>query len=206
MKKGLLLILIVLLVTGCSKLSSDNMDTTVNGIVTSKIKTNRVSNSYKYYLPLGVTHLMDYEFNGELQYKNNYLYMYVDIISYNYKNNLNFDQKGEYNYYFKSLNNNGFIGVNKLEDGRYYGTVVYNYAKIEFYSDKEDLYDTLAVSLIILSSIEYNDAAISNLINVSGSKDVLYEIDKPKDTESKFFQYLEEYVSDEDVYEKLPDE
>ena len=132
--------------------------------------------------------------------------MYVDIISYNYKNNLNFDQKGEYNYYFKSLNNNGFIGVNKLEDGRYYGTVVYNYAKKEFYSDKEDLYDTLAVSLIILSSIEYNDAAISNLINVSGSKDVLYEIDKPKDTESKFFQYLEEYVSDEDVYEKLPDE
>ena len=38
MKKGLLLILIVLLVTGCSKLSSDNMDTTVNGIVTSKIR------------------------------------------------------------------------------------------------------------------------------------------------------------------------
>ena len=45
----------------------------------------------------------------------------------------------------------------------------------------------------------------SDLMLVYG-KNVLYEIDKPKDTESKFFQYLEEYVSDEDVYEKLPDE
>ena len=33
----------------------------------------------------------------------------------------------------------------------------------------------------------------SDLMLVYG-KNVLYEIDKPKDTESKFFQYLEEYV------------
>lgn len=205
MKKGLLLLVMVLLLSGCSKLDS-NMDKVVDNVIENKVKCNRVSNSYKYYLPLGVTNLMDYEFNGELKYKNNYLYMYVDITSYSYKNTINFGNKDEYDYYFKTLKDNGFIGVNKLDKDRYYAKVVYNYAKIEFYSDYEDLNSSIITSLIILNSIKYNDAVVNNLVNVNGSKEVLYEINKPKDAESKFFQYLEEYVSDEEIYEKLPDE
>lgn len=195
----------VLLLSGCSKLDS-NMDKVVDNVIENKVKSNRVSNSYKYYLPLGVTNLMDYEFNGELKYKNNYLYMYVDITSYSYKNTINFGNKDEYDYYFKSLKDNGFIGVNKLDKDRYYAKVVYNYAKIEFYSDYEDLNSSIITSLVILNSIKYNDVVVNNLVNVNGSKEVLYEINKPKDAESKFFQYLEEYVSDEEIYEKLPDE
>lgn len=205
MKKGLLLLVMVLLLSGCSKLDS-NMDKVVDNVIENKVKSNRVSNSYKYYLPLGVTNLMDYEFNGELKYKNNYLYMYVDITSYSYKNTINFGNKDEYDYYFKSLKDNGFIGVNKLDKDRYYAKVVYNYAKIEFYSDYEDLNSSIITSLVILNSIKYNDVVVNNLVNVNGSKEVLYEINKPKDAESKFFQYLEEYVSDEEIYEKLPDE
>lgn len=205
MKKGLLLLVMVLLLSGCSKLDS-NMDKVVDNVIENKVKSNRVSNSYKYYLPLGVTNLMDYEFNGELKYKNNYLYMYVDITSYSYKNTINFGNKDEYDYYFKTLKDNGFIGVNKLDKDRYYAKVVYNYAKIEFYSNYEDLNSSIITSLIILNSIKYNDAVVNNLVNVNGSKEVLYEINKPKDAESKFFQYLEEYVSDEEIYEKLPDE
>ena len=195
----------VLLLSGCSKLDS-NMDKVVDNVIENKVKSNRVSNSYKYYLPLGVTNLMDYEFNGELKYKSNYLYMYVDITSYSYKNTINFGNKDEYDYYFKTLKDNGFIGVNKLDKDRYYAKVVYNYAKIEFYSSEEDLNSSIITSLIILNSIKYNDAVVNNLVNVNGSKEVLYEINKPKDAESKFFQYLEEYVSDEEIYEKLPDE
>ncbi len=205
MKKGLLLLVMVLLLSGCSKLDS-NMDKVVDNVIENKVKSNRVSNSYKYYLPLGVTNLMDYEFNGELKYKSNYLYMYVDITSYSYKNTINFGNKDEYDYYFKTLKDNGFIGVNKLDKDRYYAKVVYNYAKIEFYSSEEDLNSSIITSLIILNSIKYNDAVVNNLVNVNGSKEVLYEINKPKDAESKFFQYLEEYVSDEEIYEKLPDE
>lgn len=205
MKKGLLLLVMVLLLSGCSKLDS-NMDKVVDNVIENKVKSNRVSNSYKYYLPLGVTNLMDYEFNGELKYKSNYLYMYVDITSYSYKNTINFGNKDEYDYYFKTLKDNGFIGVNKLDKDRYYAKVVYNYAKIEFYSNYEDLNSSIITSLIILNSIKYNDAVVNNLVNVNGSKEVLYEINKPKDAESKFFQYLEEYVSDEEIYEKLPDE
>ena len=205
MKKGLLLLVMVLLLSGCSKLDS-NIDKVVDNVIENKVKSNRVSNSYKYYLPLGVTNLMDYEFNGELKYKNNYLYMYVDITSYSYKNTINFGNNDEYDYYFKTLKDNGFIGVNKLDKDRYYAKVVYNYAKIEFYSNYEDLNSSIITSLIILNSIKYNDAVVNNLVNVNGSKEVLYEINKPKDAESKFFQYLEEYVSDEEIYEKLPDE
>ena len=76
MKKGLLLLVMVLLLSGCSKLDS-NMDKVVDNVIENKVKSNRVSNSYKYYLPLGVTNLMDYEFNGELKYKSNYLYIKV---------------------------------------------------------------------------------------------------------------------------------
>ena len=49
----------------------------------------------------------------------------------------------------------------------------------------------------------YNDTLISNFIEkgVSFGNDVAYEIDKPDDSESKFSQYLQEYVQKDKVEE-----
>ena len=69
--------------------------------------------------------------------------------------------------------------------------------------------DTISYSTIILNSIKYNDNLISNLIENGqySTNEIEYEIDKPDDSESKFSQYLQEYVveTDEEVTDILPE-
>ena len=62
--------------------------------------------------------------------------------------------------------------------------------------------------MIIMNSIEYNDILILEIIedNNIRSEDSVYNILKPDDSESKFNEYLEEYVQDEEKIEALPDE
>ena len=61
---------------------------------------------------------------------------------------------------------------------------------------------------MILNSIDYNDKLIEKYIldeNIT-SNDTLYNIEKPENSESKFNQYLQEYVDEEDQITILPDE
>ena len=211
MKKGLYIILLILTLSGCTKINNDNMNVIADSITNKKVRVNSVSNSYKYYLPVGVSTLTDYEFNQKFKYNNNELYLYVDVVSYYYKNKLNYENDIKYDYYYKKLvkkDKSGFIGISKSNNDKYFVNIVYNYAKIEFYANKEDLDSLTVISLIVINSIDYNDLVIKDLIDTgsSGSKDILYEIDKPEDAKSNFSKYLEEYVSEEDEYEKLPDE
>lgn len=208
MKKKVLIVMLILTLTGCMKIE-DDIKTLTDKVISSNIKSNKVSNSYKYYLPLGATTLSDYEFNQTLRYKNNNIYLYVDIVSYYYKNKLNYKEDNNYNYYYDELHTDkkdGFIGINK-ENNYYFVKIVYNYSKIEFYSTEESLEEMVVTALTIANSIDYNDLIIKNLVgeNSNSSKEIMYELDKPENTESKFSQYLEEYVTEEESYEELPD-
>ena len=79
---------------------------------------------------------------------------------------------------------------------------------MEFYSDIDDINELLVVSATILNSIRYNKIVIEKVLDESmgTSKEFSYSIDKPVDASSNFSQYLEEYVTEEDVKEELPDE
>jgi len=61
--------------------------------------------------------------------------------------------------------------------------------------------------MIILDSIDYNDKLIKNIIDdeYTLGTDKEYKIDKPKDAESKFSEYLSEYVGEEETVPELPD-
>ena len=66
----------------------------------------------------------------------------------------------------------------------------------------------LANSLIIIKSIKYNDSLIKVSLD-SGSSDgreLKYQLDSPKDAESTFTDFLQEYVPEEDKEVELPDE
>ena len=101
----------------------------------------------------------------------------------------------------------GYIGINK-EDDIYIVKIVYNYDKIEFYNDKENLPNLVAYATLIAANIEYNDILILEIIedNDIKSSDTIYSILKPSDSESKFNEYLEEYVQEDEKIEALPDE
>ena len=105
-------------------------------------------------------------------------------------------------------NKNGYVGINKLDNGEYFCEIVYNYSKIEFYADLDDLPIILANSLIIQNSISYNDTLIALELesNAHDERELKYELKKPKESESTFSDYLQEYVAEESEDVELPDD
>jgi len=210
-KNFIFFVIFALLLSGCTKITN-NLDEVVKATMTgSKLKANTVSTGYEIYIPTGVKQVKDSEYNQKFKIKNRYVYLYVDTISYFYKNSLNYKSEGDYSYYYKELDLNGkigYIGINKVKDNLYFCEVVYNYSKMEFYTDADDLSYILANVLIMQKSIKYNDGLISMELesNISDGRELKYELDSPKDSESTFSDYLQEYVSPEEPEVTLPEE
>lgn len=199
MKKILLPLLIILLLTGCSKIdkSTKEYKNIIDSIlVNDNHNVNTASVGYKYYIPIGVDLVYDGNLNKKFKIKNNKVMLYVDIVSYHYKNKLNYEEENNNQYYFSKFND-GYISIVENENN-YYLKIIYNYAKIESYVEKKDLVDIISYSTIILNSIIYNDNLISNFIEKGEtySNEIAYELEKPENSESKFSQYLQEYVQE----------
>lgn len=211
MKKFLILLLLLVVLSGCTRIDNEKEYKNIaNNIINSSTSLVNVATSgYKYYLPKGVSLIYNVDFNQKFRVLDEDIYMYVDIVSYYYKKDLN-DYEDDFNYYFSNISSKdkvGYIGINK-EDDEYFVKLVYNYAKIEFYTNEDRLSSLISYSMIIMNSIEYNDILILDIIedNNVRSDDSVYNIEKPSDSESKFNEYLEEYVQDEEKIEALPDE
>ena len=209
-RRVIFLIIITLIMTGCTKLDKD-VDNIVNSTIVKNVdRVNTVSTGYELYIPMGVRQLVDNEYNQKLKIKDTDVYLYVDTVSYYYKNKLNHKSDESYNYYYREVNfndKNGYIGINELDDGNLFVEIIYNYAKIEFYSNEDKLPIILSNCLTVLNSIKYNDNLIAmELKNTTdGGREVKYELDKPKDSESTFYQVLQEFVEEEKSEVVLPD-
>ncbi len=205
--KQFIILIIILFLTGCTRLTN-NIDNTINDILgEDDTVVNTAGYGYMYYRPVGVMQVYSENNNLVLKIKNSEIYFYVDIVGYYYKNE-NYIKDNTYNYYYHLLNYNnkeGYIGINK-NDNNYFIEISYDYAKIEGYTSKEDFQEVLANMLIILNNIKYNDTTINALLSEDGYKngEISYELKKPESAESKFSQYLQEIVEDEDK-DKLPD-
>ncbi len=211
MKKFLILLLLTVFLSGCTRTDNEiEYKNIADNIINSSTNlVNTATKGYKYYLPKGVSLIYNIDFNQKFRILDEDIYMYVDIVSYYYKKDLN-DYEKDFNYYFSNIsskNKVGYIGINK-EDNEYFVKLVYNYAKVEFYTSEDKISNLIAYSMIIMNSIEYNDILILEIIedNNIRSEDSVYNILKPDDSESKFNEYLEEYVQDEEKIEALPDE
>ena len=210
-KKIFVLVISLILLTGCVKI--DNQDMSHADYVVSCLGkqqyTNNVAIGYKYYLPRGIKKINDYDYNQKFLIDNTNLYMFVDINSYFYKTDLKVE-KDSNDYYFQKISYDGKYGYVKIikDNDIYFTRVLYNYAKIEFYSNEEDINKMLTISSIILNSIKYNKIVIEKVLDESlgTSKEFSYSIDKPIDASSNFSHYLKEYVTEEEPKEELPDE
>lgn len=209
-KKFIVLIMALILFTGCDKIDgndSHHVDYVVS-CLGNKSYVNSVAVGYKYYLPKGVKLVNDFDYNQKFLFDDVNLYMFVDVNSYYYKTDMEIKHDND-DYYFQRISYAGKSGYLKIrKDGdKYFTRLLYNYAKMEFYSDKEDINKLLTISAIILNSIRYNRVVIENILDDSlgTSREVTYEIEKPMDAKNSFSQYLEEYVTEEDEKEELPD-
>lgn len=211
--KLLFLLLLVFLFSGCSivNINTDNYLENVNNIIkrTSKnVSDNAVG--YQYDLPNGVSKIETNDFNQKLKSGDEIYYLYVDMVSYFYK--VKDTYKVDKNAYISSkLSNNkkfGYVEVNE-DNGKYYVEMMYNYAKIESYINKEDLKETLNNMAYILSSVKYNDDIVVTMLGdekYNLSSDETYSIFKTKKvSNTNFLKYEKDYntYTGEDAAEDL---
>ncbi len=195
MKKIILFLITIFLITGCSvvRIDTDNIDNILNVILTKDNKLfNQFGKGYKYYLPGGVTYIDSDDLNDILYCNGTYYYLYVDAISYYY--NVEDDYKVNKDaYYSKVLSQSegfkypGYLEVIE-ENGLYYVDFFYNYAKIETVVKKENLNDTILNASYILSTIKYNHNIVELMLEEDyfTNKTGKYNNYNSKDNSEKF--------------------
>lgn len=201
MKKVLCLLATVLLLCGCSKINDKNYDELINSVVASNYKMeNTYRTGYKYYTPTNMDILNTLDYNETLADDNYKYYFYVDVVSY-YNRVIEKFKEDDKAVYSKSINYEdkyGYIEINKWKNGKYLLEIMYNYAKIEVIVDEENIKSAITNSMVVLSSVKYNNNLLESIVgeNVLAAKEIEFNIFETKKNESNFLK-----VSEEDVYE-----
>ncbi|MBR2833961.1 MAG: hypothetical protein IKE75_06055 [Bacilli bacterium] len=189
-KKGIILCLLIILMTGCTvvRIDTSSIDNMID-VVLSKNNTlyNRVGIGYKYYIPRGVTYIDSVGTNDRLYSNGVYYYLYLDEIAYYYKNSLKF-KEDPLKYYSRKLDK-GYLEITK-KDNLYLIQFVYNYASIEALVPEEDINMTVLNSSYILSTIKYNNNIIKLSLNDDLSKmEEKYDVFTSKKQSNSFLNY-----------------
>lgn len=207
MKKVIILIVLLFLSSSCVNIHNADYKDIIKEAQSSNLNlSNQRRRGYKYYLPNHVSVNEIYDFNEVIVSKNYKIYMYVDMVSY-YNKVLNEYQINENAYFSSDITYNGISGyleINSIKD-KYLIEIMYNYAKIELMVDYDYLKEAITNSIVILSTIKYNDEIIENMMD-----DDLFNFQEEKlnifdvtGSESNFLEYAEEF----DNYEEpeVPD-
>ena len=191
--KKIILILAVIILTGCTNVNNMSYDEIVNTIVSSKYEIyNENRSGYKYYTPSNISSSNTIDYNEILEDDTYRYYFYVDVISY-YNRVIESYEVDNNAFYSKAINYQdkfGYIEINEVSNNKYLLEIMYNYAKIEVIVDKYDLPKAISNSLIILSSVKYNSEILETIVgeNILTSKEIEFNIFETKKTESNFLE------------------
>ena len=202
MKKNICLALILFLIlflSGCSitRVNNESFDSIINTVLYKDNDLFNVSfEGYKFYLPRGTMVSEKKEYNLEINDSKNIYYLYVDTIAYYYKTKVEHEIDNSL-FYSKNLNYKdiyGYIDISKI-DNKYFVEVMYNYAKIESYVDSDNLNEAFLNICYILSSIRFNDSAISYKLSNHEFDYTTEEFNifKSKKDDDNFLKYVEEF-------------
>lgn len=168
--KKLILLVLLLLLCGCSIVRIDTSD--INNIVSVVLSKNnnlynQIGKGYKYYIPRGVSYMDTNDYNDVLYSNGNYYYLYIDVVSYYYDVVKEY-QKDENSYYSEKIminDKDGYLEINKQDDERYFIEFMYNYSKMEALVDYEDINDVILNMSYILSTVKFNNNVIKVILD-----------------------------------------
>lgn len=197
-KKIILLLILVILLSGCTvvRIDTSSIDNTINVVLSKDNKLyNRIGKGYKYYVPRGVTYIDSNELNDKLYSNGNYYYLFVDAISYYYKIETEYEENKEA-YYSKVIDvdgKKGYVEINQVDDN-YSIEFTYNYSKIEAMVSKEDINDVILDASYILSTVKFNNEVIKIMLNeeIFTNREEKYERFESKNDTGNFLEYVEE--------------
>ena len=203
MKRLIVLLSIVLLLTGCSfkVLNNNNLSYNMKYLLNEKVKLYNVYfEGYKYYLPKGMRSIHKDDYNAVLKDKdNNKYYLYVDAISYYHKvkNSYEVNEKSHYSKVLNYNKNTGYIQIDEV-DSKYFVQMVFNYVKLEAYVLPKDLTSVVDNMCIISRSVKFNDKVLESLIgeNILDYKEEEYSLFKPDSTKENFLDVVEREETD----------
>ena len=197
MKKLIILIVCFTLLCGCTKINNDNINDIINSVVSSdNDRANQYRNGYKFYLPNNLSIIKIDDKNNVFKENDIKYYMFVDIVSYYHKveNKYQVNEKSYYSSLINYNNKSGYVEVNVKND-KYLIEIMYNYAKIEVIVNSNDIASAITNSLIILTSVNYNDDIIDNLLeeDVLNYSEETFNIFETNSNDSNFLKVVEEY-------------
>ena len=209
MKKKLLLIIFMFLLTSCTAINNKEYYSLIDEVINSKYNiTNEYRTGYKYYAPCGLTSVNSTDYNEVLQSSKYSYYLYVDVVSY-YNRVIKDYEEDSKAFYSKEINHDdkyGYIEINLQDNKKYLIEIMYNYAKIEVMVEESDIRYAITNSMIILSSIDYNSDILSSIIgdNVLEFNEETFDIFQAKKKETTYLD-VGSSSSSEETKEHDPD-
>jgi len=199
--KLFLLFLSMFVISGCVSVKKEPLDNIVSYVIGNNRKIYNNSNrGYKYYIPRGLSAQSVDNLNVIIKNDKYKYYLYVDLVSFYNKTEMNYKEDKSL-YYSKSIRNNeGIINVTKLAEG-YLVNVQYNYAKIEVIVAEKDIKETVCNALIIVSSVDYNENAIKAMLDegILSTKERVVEVFKNPGNRNDLLETDDVYEDDENV-------
>lgn len=207
MKKIIILLSLILLVTGCSNVNNKSYEELLQKFANKTIKVNTYKTGYKYYLPQGMQVKDDSLYNEIIEDENNRYYLYVDVVSYFNKIKKSYT-KNESAIYSERISYDdkfGYLEINLIDNNQYLVEIMYNYAKIEVIVDDSNCKVAVLSAINILKSIEYNDSVIANLLgdDVLNFSEEEFDIFNTKGNDDNSYIDSDNYQKAED--EEIPD-
>ena len=205
MKKVILVLVLLLLVTGCTTKNIENDD--INDVIVSAIEDSNHDftesyNGFKIRIPQGFEIVGKVENNIRILNGEDVYYLYIDIIGRYYKKDVQYEEKSNV-FLSRKINydgKNGYIEIVEKDD-KYYIKAEYNNAKIEALVSKKNINTGVYNIIKILSSVEYNDLIINTMIgeNALTYKEEEFNLFESKQEENFFMDYIEEYDEEEEL-------
>ena len=166
-KKILFIILSCFILVGCTNLKNASYDDIMNNLTLAPKRANIFRQGYQFFIPQGMQ-VKKAGFSYAILSSNNIdYYLYVDLISYNAKNdNITYEINKDalYSTTLNYQDKKGYVEVKLQENNQYLIEIMYNYAKIEVMVDESKVKEVLSNSATILNSIRYDDLIIKDLL------------------------------------------